>query len=71
MGYKLLKTKTLVLGNGHLWNKMMVGFSYLSQVGVRESVSDSGYGYEDISCINIHIGILLQCVFSYDHCMCT
>ena len=30
MGYKLLKTKTLVLENGHLWNKMMVGFSHLA-----------------------------------------
>ena len=35
-------------------------------------MSDSGYGHEDISCINIHVGILLECVFFfYDHCMCT
>ena len=30
MGYKLLKTKTLVLENGHLWKKMTVGFSHLA-----------------------------------------
>ena len=28
-------------------------------------MSDSGYGHEDISCIGIHVGILLQCV-----CVC-
>ena len=65
MGYRLLKTKTLVLENGHLWNKMMVGFSHLAYVGVRELVSDSGYGHEDISCIDIHVGILLECVFFF------
>ena len=25
-------------------------------------MSDSGYGHEDISCIGIHVGILLECV---------
>ena len=25
-------------------------------------MSDSGYGHEDISCIDIHVGILLGCV---------
>ena len=25
-------------------------------------MSDSGYGHEDISCIDIHVGILLECV---------
>ena len=30
---------------------------------MRESVSDSGYGHKDISCIDIHVGILLGCVF--------
>ena len=26
-------------------------------------MSDSRYGHEDISCIDIHVGILLECVF--------
>ena len=25
-------------------------------------MSDSRYGHEDISCIDIHVGILLECV---------
>ena len=28
-------------------------------------MSDSGYGHEDISCIGIHVGILLECVFVF------
>ena len=28
-------------------------------------MSDSGYGHEDISCISIHVGILLECVFFF------
>ena len=28
-------------------------------------MSDSGYGHEDISCIDIHVGILLECVFFF------
>ena len=33
---------------------------------VRESVSDSGYGHDDISCMtyDIHVDILLGCVFA-------
>ena len=40
---------------------------------VRESVSDSGYGHDDISCMtyDIHVDILLECVFAVDHCMST
>ena len=32
---------------------------------VRESVSDSGFGHDDISCMtyDIHVDILLECVF--------
>ena len=52
MGYKFLKEnkkKILVLKiKGHWWNKMIVGISHLAYVSVRESVSDSGYGHEDI-----------------------
>ena len=43
---------------------MTVGVSHLALVGVRELVSDSGYRHEDISCIDIHVDILLECVFS-------
>ena len=32
---------------------------------MRESVGDSGYGHEDISCVDIHVGILLECVFFF------
>ena len=28
-------------------------------------MSYSGYGHEDISCIDIHVGILLECVFFF------
>ena len=40
---------------------------------VRESVSDSGYGHNDISCMtyDIHVDTLLECVFSINHCMKT
>ena len=66
MCYKFLKTKTFVLKNGHCWNKMMVGFSHFTLAYVRESMSDSGYGHDDISCMtyDIHVDILLGCVFS-------
>ena len=37
---------------------------------VRESVSDSGYGHEDISSIDIHVGILLECVFVFTIMAC-
>ena len=35
-------------------------------------MSDSGYGHEDISCItyNIHVGILLACLFVYATIVC-
>ena len=43
---------------------MTVDFSHLTLVGVRESMSNLGYRHEDISCIDIHVDILLECVFS-------
>ena len=33
-------------------------------------MSDSGYGHEDISCIDIHVGILLECVFVFTIIAC-
>ena len=33
-------------------------------------MSDSGYGHEDISCISIHVGILLECVFFFTIIAC-
>ena len=33
-------------------------------------MSDSGYGHEDISCIDIHVGILLECVFVFTIMAC-
>ena len=39
--------------------------SHLAYAGVMESVSDSGYEHDDISCMtyDIHVDILLRCVF--------
>ena len=44
---------------------MMFGFSHFALAFVRESVSDLGYGHDDISCMtyDIHVDILLECVF--------
>ena len=33
-------------------------------------MSDSGCGHEDISCIDIHVGILLECVFVFTTIAC-
>ena len=33
-------------------------------------MSDSGYGHEDISCIGIHVGILLECVLFFTIIAC-
>ena len=65
-GLQVLKTKTFILKNGYRWNKMTVGFSHFGLACVRESVSDSGYGHDDISCMtyDIHVDILLECVFA-------
>ena len=43
---------------------MTVGLSHFALPCVRESVSDSGYGHDDISCMeyDIHVDILLGCV---------
>ena len=43
----------------------MTNSSHLAWASVRESVSDSGYGHDDISCMtyDIHVDILLRCVF--------
>ena len=43
----------------------MTNSSQLTRADVRESVSDSGYGHYDISCMtyDIHVDILLECVF--------
>ena len=57
-GLQVLKGAWLSSGN--------YSSSHLAKVGVRESMSDSGYGHDDISCMkyDIHIDILLGCVFS-------
>ena len=33
-------------------------------------MSDSGFGHEDIPCIDIHVGILLECVFVFTIIVC-
>ena len=45
---------------------MKVGFSHFALACVRESVSDLGFGHDDISCMtyDIHVDILLECVFA-------
>ena len=44
--------------------QMTVGFSHFALACVRESVSDLGYGHDDISCMtyDINVDILLECV---------
>ena len=44
---------------------MMVDFSHFALACVRESVSELGYGHDDILCMtyDIHVDILLECVF--------
>ena len=44
---------------------MTIGFSHFALACVRESVSDLGYGHDDISCMtcDIHVDILLERVF--------
>ena len=45
---------------------MTVGLSHFALACVRESMSDSGYGHDDISCktYDIHVDILLGSVIS-------
>ena len=66
MGYKFLKTKTFVLKKWSLLEQNGIGFSHFALAYVRESVSDLGYGHDDISCMtyDIHVDILLKCVFA-------
>ena len=49
MGYKFLKeNKNSYFGKRSLVEQNDGCISHLAYVGVRESVSDSGYGHEDI-----------------------
>ena len=45
---------------------MTVDFSHFTLACVRESVSNLGYGHDDISCMtyDIHEDNLLECVFA-------
>ena len=52
----------------------MTGLSHLAWTCVRESMSDSGYGHEDIPCMtyDIHVDTFTWiCMGWFDHCMST